>query len=80
MTPPPRLARAFAGQAAVVCQNAARDQRIDISGSSNDSFIQMFEKQLPGVVVIPGRHVSAEPEIQELWREIPGSMLRIAPE
>ncbi|MBR1161932.1 hypothetical protein [Bradyrhizobium elkanii] len=64
----------------MVCQKTARDQRIDISGSSNDSFIQMFEMQLPAKVVIPGRRISAEPGIQELRREIPGSMLCIAPE
>jgi hypothetical protein len=35
--------------------------RIDISGSSNDSFIQMFEMQLPSAHVVPERRVSAEP-------------------
>ena len=64
----------------MVCQHGVPAQRIDISGSSNDSFIQMFEMQLPANIVIPGRRIGAEPGIQELRREIPGSMLRIAPE
>ncbi|MCP1843860.1 hypothetical protein ACVIHI_003221 [Bradyrhizobium sp. USDA 4524] len=31
------------------------------------------------IAVIPGR-AQREPGTQKLWREIPGSMLRIAPE
>lgn len=55
LTPPPRLARAFAEEWRWCARMLPRDQRIDISSSSNDSFIQMFEMQLPVVFVIPRR-------------------------
>jgi hypothetical protein len=34
--------------------------RIDIAGCSNDSFIQMFEMQLPVVFVVPAHRAQTD--------------------